>query len=154
MPPRNIPYFCPIAQASRIARLHLKCAMSTSISAVSSTPSLRRPALALCWIIYGILRLAAGIWLIVFTPTATVMFGALLNRVANPFPLLFAFHFFYTCAIVLSALAGVLGLIAGLMLLTGNKSARLLAIIAAVLSLSNLPVGTTLGIYTLVVFLP
>jgi hypothetical protein len=65
-----------------------------------------------------------------------------------------AFHFFYACAIVLSALAGVFGLIAGLMLVTGNKSARLLAIIAAVLSVSNLPVGTTLGIYTLVVFLP
>lgn len=123
-------------------------------SLAAPTQNLRRPTLGLCWIVYGILRLAAGIWLIVFTPTATVMFGALLNRVANPFPLLFAFHFFYTCAIVLSAIAGVLGLIAGLMLLTGNKSARPLAILAAVLSVSNLPVGTTLGIYTLVVFLP
>lgn len=127
--------------------------MSTSPSVTSSTTTFRRPTLGLCWIVYGILRLAAGIWLIVFTPTATVMFGALLNRVANPFPLLFAFHFFYTCAIVLSAIAGVLGLIAGLMLLTGNKSARPLAILAAVFSVSNLPVGTTLGIYTLVVFL-
>jgi hypothetical protein len=116
--------------------------------------NLRRPPLGLCWIVYGILRLAAGVWLIIFTPTATVMFGALLNRVANPFPLLMAFHFFYTFAIVLSATAGVVGLIAGFMLLTGNRSARLLAILAAVLSVSNLPVGTTLGIYTLVVFLP
>ncbi len=128
--------------------------MSTSISIASSAPNLRRPSLGLCWIVYGILRLAAGVWLIVFTPTATVMFGALLNRVANPFPLLFAFHFLYACAIVLSALAGVFGLIAGLMLLTGNKSARLLAIMVAVLSVSNLPDGTPLGIYTLVVFLP
>ncbi len=116
--------------------------------------SLRFPTLGLCWIVYGILRLAAGIWLILFTPTATVMFGALLSRVANPFPLLTAFHFFYTCAIVLSAIAGVFGLIAGLTLCTGNKSGRILSIIAAVLSVSNLPVGTTLGIYTLVVFLP
>jgi hypothetical protein len=116
--------------------------------------NLRHPTLGLCWIVYGILRLAAGIWLILFTPTATVMFGALLNRVADPFPLMTAFHFFYACAIVLSAIAGVVGLVAGLMLASGNKSGRLLAIIAAVLSVSNLPVGTTLGIYTLVVFLP
>ncbi|MGA9474454.1 MAG: hypothetical protein WBV36_18445 [Terriglobales bacterium] len=128
--------------------------MSTSIPASSSTATLRRPTLGLCWIVYGILRLAAGIWLIVFTPTATVMFGALLNRVPNPFPLMGAFHFFYACAIGLSAIAGVFGLIAGLMLVSGNKSGRLLAIIASVLSVSNLPVGTTLGIYTLVVFLP
>jgi hypothetical protein len=123
------------------------------MSASSSIATLR-PSLGLCWIIYGILRLAAGIWLILFTPTATVMFGALLNRVANPFPLMATFHFFYACAIGLSAIAGVFGLIAGLMLVGGNKSGRLLAIIASVLSVSNLPVGTTLGIYTLVVFLP
>jgi len=127
--------------------------MSVASPAVPA-PSLRHPTLGLCWIFYGVLRLAAGIWLIVFTPTATVMFGALLNRVADPFPLLFAFHFVYTCAIILSAIAGVFGLIAGLMLLSGNKSARPLAILAAVASVSNLPIGTTLGIYTLVVFLP
>jgi hypothetical protein len=120
----------------------------------SPTSNLRRPTLGLCWILYGILRLAAGIWLILFTPTATVMFGALLNRVANPFPLLFAFHLFYTCAIILSAAAGVVGIIAGIMLASGNRSARPLAILAALLSVSNLPIGTTLGVYTLVVFLP
>jgi hypothetical protein len=121
--------------------------------AASSSSSLRRPSLGLCWIVYGIFRLALGIWLIFFTPTATVMFGALLNRVADPFPLMFAFHFFYTCAIVLSAAAGVVGLIAGLMLISGSRSARPLAILAAILSVSNLPIGTTLGVYTLVVLL-
>jgi hypothetical protein len=88
-----------------------------------------------------------------FTPTATVMFGALLSRVANPFPLMSAFHFFYACAIVLSAVAGVVGLIAGLMLVNGSGSSRPLAIIAAILSVSNIPVGTTLGVYTLVVLI-
>ena len=116
--------------------------------------SLRHPTLGLCWIVYGILRLAAGIWLILFTPTATVMFGALLNRVPNPFPLMSAFHFFYACAIALAALVFILGLIAGLMLVKGNKSARLLAIIAAILSVSDPVIGVTLGIYTLVIFLP
>ncbi|MGA9355269.1 MAG: hypothetical protein WBV46_16375 [Terriglobales bacterium] len=132
--------------------------MSNSTAAASPADSsysagLRHPTLGLCWIVYGILRLAAGVWLIFFTPTATVMFGALLNRVADPFPLLLAFHFFYTCAIVLSAAAGVVGLIAGLMLMSGGRSSRTLAILAAILSVSNLPVGTTLGVYTLVLLL-
>ncbi len=82
------------------------------------------------------------------------MFGALLNRVRDPFPLMFAFHFFYTSAIVLSAIAGVASFIVGFLLLTGAPRARLITIIAAVLSVSNLPIGTTLGVYTLVVFLP
>ena len=79
--------------------------------------------------------------------------GALLNRVANPFPLMSAFHFFYTCAIVLSAAAGLIGLIAGVMLMNGGGSSRPLAILAAILSVSNFPVGTTLGVYTLVVLI-
>lgn len=128
--------------------------MSTSISPPPSASNPRRPTLGLCWILYGILRLAAGIWLILFTPTATVMFGALLTRVANPFPLMSAFHVFYTCAIVLSAAAGVVGIIAGFTLISGNRSSRPIAILAAILSVSNLPVGTTLAVYTLVVFLP
>jgi hypothetical protein len=39
--------------------------------------------LAVCWIAYGIFRLAAAIWLVSFTPIATVMFGALLVRVRD-----------------------------------------------------------------------
>jgi|SRR5580704_5526083 hypothetical protein len=131
--------------------------MSTSATVASSSTGssagLRRSSLGLCWIVYGILRLAAGVWLILFTPTATVMFGALLSRVANPFPLMSAFHFFYACAIVLSAAAGVVGVIAGFLLVGGNRSSRPLATLAAILSVSNLPIGTTLGVYTLVVFL-
>jgi len=114
----------------------------------------RRSILGLCWIVYGIFRLALGIWLIFFTPTATVMFGALLNRVADPFSLMFAFHFFYTCGIVLCAVAGVVSLIAGLMVVRGHSSARRLAIVAAALSVSNLPLGTTLGAFTLALLLP
>lgn len=114
----------------------------------------RSSTLGLCWILYGIVRIAGGIWLIFFTPTATVMFGALLNRVPNPFPLMFAFHFFYTACIVLAAIAGVFSLVAGLMLVGGRSSARRLTIVAAVLSVSDIPLGTTLGAFTLALLLP
>jgi len=125
--------------------------MSTTSIAI---PNPGRATLGLCWVVYGILRIGGGIWLISFTPTATVMFGALLNRVPNPFPLMFAFHVFYTSAIVLAAVAGVVSLIAGLMLVSARSSARRLAIVAAVLSVSDIPLGTTLGAFRLALLLP
>jgi hypothetical protein len=109
--------------------------------------------LAVCWILYGILRLAMAVWLVSFTPIATVMFGALLVRVADPFTLMSIFHFFYAFTIVLSAVCGVIGLLAGLALLSGRRSGRILALVAAFLSLSELPLGVTLGVFTLIALL-
>jgi len=40
------------------------------------------------------------------------------------------------------------------MLISGHKRARRIAIIAAVVSVSNLPLGTTLGAFTLALLLP
>jgi hypothetical protein len=62
-----------------------------------------------------------------------------------------AFHFLYAATIVLSVVCGVLGLLAGLALLGGQRSGRTLCLIAGFLSLPNIPLGTTLGIYTLIV---
>ena len=109
--------------------------------------------LAVCWILYGIFRIAAAIWLVSFAPIATVMFGALLVRVRDAEGLMSVFHFFYSFVIVLSAVCGVIGLLAGLALLAGQRLGRILALIAAFLSLSELPVGIALGVYTLVALL-
>jgi hypothetical protein len=110
--------------------------------------------LGICWIVYGVIRLITAICLFIYSGTATVMFGALLNRVPDPVTLMAVFHVIYTMMIVLSAVCGILGIMAGLALLAGNRSGYLLALIAGFLSLSNIPLGTTLGIYTLVVLLP
>jgi hypothetical protein len=109
--------------------------------------------LGVCWVLYGILRIVTAVGLALFTNTATVMFGALLNRVADPFTLMSEFHFFYGLAVAISAICGVLGVLAGLALLAGNRSGRTLAIVAAFLSLSSIPLGTTIGIYSLIVLL-
>ena len=107
--------------------------------------------LGICWVIYGVIRLAMAVFLVIFGGTATLMFGALLNRVADPFTLMGTFHFLYAVAVVLSAVCGLLGLLAGLALLGGHRSGRTLCLIAGFLALPNLPLGTTLGIYTLIV---
>ena len=41
-------------------------------------------ALGVFWIVYGIFRLAMTVWLVSFTTTATLMFGASLTRVPDP----------------------------------------------------------------------
>ncbi len=110
--------------------------------------------LGICWVLYGLWRLVAAAGLVVFSATATLMFGALLNRVADPFTLMNIFHVLYAVAIVLLALSAVVGLLAGLALLSGARAGRMLAILAAMLGLSGIPVGTMLGVYTLIVLLP
>jgi hypothetical protein len=113
-----------------------------------------RRILGICWIVYGILRVIAGIWLVLFSGTSTVMFGALLTRVPNPFALMSDFHIVYAGLVVLSFLCGLFGILAGLALMANHRPARMLALLAAFLSVSEIPFGTTLGIYTLVVLLP
>lgn len=106
------------------------------------------------WVVYGIYRVIAGICLVLFSGTATVMFGALLSRVADPFALMGDFHIVYVCIVVLTLLSGLFGLLAGLALLANQRPARMLALVASFLSVSEIPFGTTLGIYTLIVLLP
>jgi hypothetical protein len=120
----------------------------------AGNPSDHRGILGVCWVIYGVLRVGVGIWLVLFSGTATVMFGALLSRVANPFALMSDFHIVYAGLVVLSVVCGIFGVLAGLALLANQRAARTLALIAGFLSVSEVAFGTTLGIYTLVLFLP
>jgi hypothetical protein len=113
----------------------------------------RGAPLGICWMVFGILRLIVAVWLLSFAGTATVMFGAVLTRVPNPFSLMSAFHIIYTGWIILSAASGIFGVLAGIALLAGALAGRTLALVAAFLSVAFVPVGTTLGVYTLVVFL-
>jgi len=113
-----------------------------------------RQILGVCWIVYGIYRLILGICLFVYTGTATVMFGALLGRVPDAFSLMADFHVFYAVIVVLSFVCGLIGLLAGLALVAKQGTGRKLALVAAISSVSDLPFGTTLGIFTLIAFLP
>ena len=113
-----------------------------------------RRTLGVCWIVYGIFRLILGICLFVYTGTATVMFGALLGRVPDAFSMMAEFHVLYAIVVVLSFVCGLIGLITGLALVANQGPGRKLALVAAILSVSDLPFGTTLGIFTLSALLP
>jgi hypothetical protein len=125
--------------------------MTSDVPAHQDFASFR--VLGILWVIYGAVRLVAVVWLIGFNPTATLMFGALLTRVPNPFALMADFQWIYLTVEVLSAAAGAFGILAGLALLARQAMARPLALIAAFLSLSEILLGITLGTYTLIALL-
>lgn len=102
---------------------------------------------------YGAYRICSGVLLLLFAATATVMFGALLGRVPDPYPLMGWFHVVYAGAIVLSIVCGILGIAGGLAVSGRPASGRLMLIIASLLALSDLPVGIAFGVYTLIVLL-
>jgi len=110
--------------------------------------------LGTCWVAYGIIELIAAVWLISVRNTVTLMFGALLSRVPDPFTVMELFHLFYSAVILLTAISAVFGILAGWALLTRLRSARIVALIAAVLSLPRVPLGTILGVVSLIMLLP
>ena len=95
-----------------------------------------------------------AVWLVGFAPTATVMFGALLTRVPDPFSLMSAFHLLYLLIIVWSFAAGVIAIAAGVALIAGKAAGRSLGILAAFFSVCEIPLGIALGTYTWIVLLP
>jgi len=105
--------------------------------------------LGLAWIVYGVFRLAVTAWLIMFTTTATLLFGSLLTRVPDPFSLMTDFHILYSVVIVWSGISAVLGIVAGLAMLASQSAPRILIVAAALLALTELPFGVMIGVYTM-----
>jgi hypothetical protein len=126
--------------------------MANNTSAVTSGG--RMGTLSILWAIYGISRLIIALVLIFFSGTATLMFGALLSRVANPFALMADFHLVYVCIITWNILSGIVALVAAADLLARRRSARAIAILAAFIALPVPFFGIMLGIYTLFVLFP
>jgi len=110
--------------------------------------------LGVLWLFYAILRFAGAVFILIYTPTLTLMWGALITRVPNPFALMSFFHVFLVFAMVLNIVAGILALLAALALLGRTGSSRTLALVASFFALIDGPLGIALGAYTLVIFVP
>jgi hypothetical protein len=110
--------------------------------------------LGILWVIYGLLRLITALGIFMWSATLTLMWGALLSRVPNPFALMDDFHTLLILAIIFGIVAGIIAIISGLALMSGGGSARKLGIVAAFFALISDPLGVALGAYTLVVLVP
>jgi hypothetical protein len=108
--------------------------------------------LGILWIVYGLLRLAGALGVVIYSATLTLMWGAVITRVPNPFALMDFFHFFLVFVIILGIVAGIISIVAGLALMSGGKSSRTLGLAAAFFGLINGPLGIALGAFTLFAF--
>jgi len=106
--------------------------------------------LGICWILYSVYRIGMGVLALVMIPTATVMFGALLTRVNDPFAMMSVFHALYMCCIGLDFVCAALGILGAVALIRGANDGRLLLAAASLFSLSDLPIGVAIGVYTLI----
>lgn len=109
--------------------------------------------LGICWIFCGLYRVCMGVLALLLAPTATVMFGALLSRVPDPFTLMGTFHALYMGWIGLSFVCGALGILGGLAVTRKVRDGRTLLLAVSFFSLSDLPVGIALSVYTLIVLI-
>ncbi|HTX15875.1 MAG TPA: hypothetical protein VMD77_11315 [Candidatus Baltobacteraceae bacterium] len=114
----------------------------------------RRKTMGALWVLYGVLCFIEVAWLVVQSDQLTLMWGALLNRVANPFAWMTFFHFALVIAVAVVVLAGVFALLAGSALLTQSRSRRNMAVVAGFFGLVTGPLGLILGVYTLISLLP
>jgi hypothetical protein len=110
--------------------------------------------LGILWVIYGLLRLITALGVFLWSATLTLMWGALLSRVPNPFALMDDFHAFLILAIILGIATGIIAIIAGLALISGGTAARKLGMVAAFFGLIGGPLGIALGAYSLVLLVP
>lgn len=80
--------------------------------------------LGILWVLYGLLRLVGALGVFLYSGTLTLMWGALLTRVPDPYTLMGLFHSFLIFAIILGIVAGVVSVIAGLNLMSGRIGAK------------------------------
>jgi hypothetical protein len=106
------------------------------------------------WGIYGMVMIAASAWIIVYNQTLTVMWGAIISRVANPFAWMSAFHLFLGATVVMALISAAFSLLAAFALLGGAAAGRRLGLIAAAFGMLGTPPGIALGVFTVAMLFP
>jgi ABC-type spermidine/putrescine transport system permease subunit II len=110
----------------------------------------RYGTLGALWLAYGVVCLAKAAWIVVYTSTLTLMWGAIITRVADPFFWMDAFHVWLIGAVIVLVLAGIFAFVAAIGLVQNRVSGRALPLIASVLAILTGPLGIALGTYTMV----
>jgi hypothetical protein len=111
----------------------------------------RQSTLGILWVIYGLICIVKAAWIVVYSGTLTLMWGALLNRVADPFFWMNLFHIWLIGAVILLILTAIFSFLAAISLMQSRGSARALLLVASILAIITGPLGIALGTYTMIV---
>jgi hypothetical protein len=110
--------------------------------------------LGILWAAYAVFMIAAAAWIFLYSQTLTLMWGAIINRVADPFAWMGLFHFLLAATIVMALISAVLSLLAAIALMQGAASSRSMGLAAAAFGLLGPPLGTMLGAFTIAILFP
>ena len=114
----------------------------------------RHGTLGFLWVVYGVICIIKAAGIVVYWDTLTLMWGALLNRVANPFFWMSAFHSCLWGAVVLLIVTAIFSFLGAVALMQRGRSNHMLALVAGFLGLITGPLGIALGVYTLIIVVP
>lgn len=106
------------------------------------------------WLTYGCLRIAQVAFIVVFSGTLSLMWGAMLGRVPDPPAWMATFHVFLVLAAAWCIVSGFFSFVAGFALLKRWPASKADTLIASLLALPDLPFGIVLGVYTMLALLP
>jgi len=115
--------------------------------------------MGILWAIYSGLRILLAIWTIVFSHMLLPIFANFLPHISSDTgfdvsAFLHVMRGFYILSGIYSLLTGAAGFWASWALLKHEPSGRTIALVVAFVSLLSIPLGTALGVYTLVILLP
>lgn len=110
--------------------------------------------LGILWLVYGVLLIAGAVWLLLYEPILTLMWGALLNRVPNPFTWMTFFHAALYARVIVGFVGAIFAFLAAVTLMQSSRSERRLGLIAAFFGIIAGPLGIALGVFTLAILLP
>jgi hypothetical protein len=117
------------------------------------TNSSRHGTLGILWAVYGVICLVKAAWIVVYSATLTLMWGAIINRVADPFFWMNMFHVWLIGAVVLLVLTAIFSFLVAVSLMLRGASGRGLTVLASILAIITGPLGIALGTYTMIVSL-
>lgn len=112
--------------------------------------------MGILWAVYAALRIIGAAWVLMFSHYFLPLFSQFFphNTGEFEFPM---FHFLrgiWMASAVFSVATAVVAAWAAWALLQRERSGRTIALVAAFVSLISVPLGTAMGVYTLVILLP
>jgi len=112
--------------------------------------------LAIVWLAYSIFHIIMAVWILAFSYyLLPAMQGAFAHtNTPFPFPIFRFLHLIYAISAIYGVATGIVGICAGVALLQRKRNARVLAIVAAFVSVISFPFGTAAAVYTLIVLMP
>lgn len=110
--------------------------------------------LGVLWAIFGVFEILMAFWMAAKPGPYLAMLQNILAQEGNASLTPEARHAVFLWAVIFSLFTGALGLFAGWMLTKRERSGRTVALVAAFVSLIQLPFGTGLAIYTFIELLP